>query len=169
MRMLVIKQNTDLQGLSASLMKKDGGEAQPAVLARLAALNPHADLRRLVAGTVILVPDDPALDANNSLAVGGDIFGDLATELTAGLGLAAKRARAASDAASADRTAVTAVLRSAGVKRLVSGDEALKAQIEEAGTRAKLVQAQTDDAVKTIEAMQSLATKAFEQVRGLLR
>ena len=77
MRMIVIKQETDLQGLSARLLsgRLASGKAHSA-LESLQALNPHVDLKKVAAGTVLLVPDSPSFKASASDSVPGNALSD---------------------------------------------------------------------------------------------
>ena len=53
MRIVVVKQDTDLQALKAAV-------ATPGLAEKLARLNPHLDVQKLVPGAVLLLPDDAA-------------------------------------------------------------------------------------------------------------
>ena len=65
MRILVIKQDTDLQALSGRLLSaKLSGDQADSALEALQHLNPHADLKKLRIGTVLLVPEAPGFKAS---------------------------------------------------------------------------------------------------------
>jgi hypothetical protein len=170
MRLIVIKQNTDLQGLGSALLKAGSGAAsQQAALQRVQALNPHADLGKLSAGTVLLVPDSPYVDTGSTRSLGGDAFDGFAADVAAGLAAVAQRIRAAADAVTADRTAVAAVVKTAAVKRLVDSDAVLAKQLADADARSRLELTQAQDGAKAVDAMQKAAAADLARLGPLLR
>ena len=137
MRMIVVKQPSDLQGLADKLIKPGRARANVS-LDTLRALNPHVDFARIDAGTVLLVPDHPDFDGGEASSIGGAAFESLAKDALAGLEAAASRMRAGFDRQDALRKEVNAALRGAAFKRLVEADEALRKQAGEVESRFKV-------------------------------
>src|SRR5690349_16934472 len=128
MRLIVIKQASDLQALSNKLLiKKPGGTA---TLDRLKALNPHVDFNRIEAGTVLLLPDTPDVKADDkdTRSVAGDAFEDFVKETAEGFKSVAERVSRASESLATDRAAANAVLKIAAVRRQIESDPLLKKQ-----------------------------------------
>lgn len=131
MRMLVIKQETDLQALSTRLLsaRLSSGKAESAIES-LRALNPHLDLQKLAAGTVLLVPDTPSFKASASSSVAADVFDGFEQLVRSGLDAAAAKLKAGNEARAAQHADVAAVLKTSTVKRVIESDAELKQQLE---------------------------------------
>jgi hypothetical protein len=129
MRMLVIKQNTDAQALSDQLLKAKISSAQSeSALTQLQALNPHVDLTKLSAGTVLLVPDLPSIKITPTDPVHGQAFADFQKLVGNSLDEAVTSLRVDSRDRAAERSAVTAALKVTAVTRAIGSDATLKAQ-----------------------------------------
>lgn len=167
MRMFVIKEETDLAGLSAKLLRARLPETSAdAAIDRLKALNPHVDFTRLAAGTVLLVPDTPELKKGASTSLGGETFEAFVKEVDTGLRSSSARVKQGFERLSVDRTSVSDVLKTAAVKRLVESDPALKKQLESADAQFK------EDERKERAAQELLKTtqkQAIEELTGLAR
>lgn len=127
MRILVIKKDSELPTLTAA------AAASPALAARLAAANPHVDLKKLEPGTVLLVPDDVAgadTPFGKSGSIAGDAlagFGEFAAEALDG---AARRVKAGAARQAADLAALKTALRGKTVKEALAKDPELARQAE---------------------------------------
>jgi hypothetical protein len=129
MRMLVIKQNTDVQALSDQLLKAKISSAQSeSALTQLQALNPHVDLTKLSAGTVLLVPDLPSIKITPTDPVHGQAFADFQKLVGNSLDEAVTSLRVDSRDRAAERSDVTAALKVTAVTRAIGSDATLKAQ-----------------------------------------
>jgi hypothetical protein len=130
MRMIVIKQDTDLEALKGNLLKaRVAGAQADSALAALQALNPHADLNKLSAGQLLLVPDVPAFKVSVSNSVAGGALDQFRQLVSDGLDKTAASLNAAHAADDAGRADVTAAFNTAGLKRLIDSDATLKQQI----------------------------------------
>ena len=70
MRVVKIEEKADSQSLSALLLKANLSTIQSEkALAALQALNPHVDITKVPAGTVLLVPDTPSFKVSASGAL----------------------------------------------------------------------------------------------------
>jgi len=159
MRLVVIKQPTDLQTLAGTLLRK--GTPQDAVastLDRVKTLNPHVDLARIGAGTVLVLPDAPAIADNAGNSPGSDAFSGFGADVTAGFTAAAWVVSASVDALTANRAAVAAVLKTAAVRRLIDSDPALKQQVDSTAAQFDVEKRQAGDAVKQFESLRKRAT-----------
>lgn len=179
MRLIVIPQPvTDLRTLSASLSAQpEGGRAAPgplteATLAQIRTLNPHVDLLKMDAGTVLLLPDSPELDGADSRMLADEAFQSFATHVNDGLQDVAQRARTSAEARNADRTDVSSLLKIAAVKRQIDSDALLKKQFDAAQDESATVQKQTQEDIRQLEKMQkdtSVELKALGKTLGQLR
>jgi hypothetical protein len=167
--MVVIKQNTNLQALGTRLLSSSlaGGQTDPA-LAALQALNPHVDLNKVTAGTVLLVPDTPNFDASASDPVSGDVIDDFRAMVSEGLAAAATRLKVANEARSVQRADVTAVLKLAAVKKAIEANADLKAEVEEGLKASKDDAQQATEAEKILESATKGALAELTSLANLL-
>lgn len=168
MRLIVIKQPIDLHELSSKLLKIPSA-AGPGALERVRAMNPHVDFRHLAAGTVLLVPDLPGLQPSDGKSIGGDAFDAFAADIEQGLKAAALRVRAGLRRLSADDTAMQAALKTDAVKRALGADPLFKQQLTDTRKRFETAQEQSQDAAKSIEALQKSAAESIAVLGKLLR
>lgn len=152
MRMIVIKQGTDLATLSARLLA--GGTGNEGALQSLQRLNPHVDFRAIEAGTVLLVPDLPGLRAGESTSISGEAFAAFQQQVSGAVEAAVARVRSGYEALAAQRQDVTAVLKSAAVRRVIEADPDLKSQLDAATQVFKQDQQRAKDAETTLQALQ---------------
>ncbi len=168
MRVILIKQASDLQALTTRLVGKKPGSS--ATLDRVKALNPHVDFNRIEAGTVLLLPDasDIKADDKDSRSLAGDAFDDIVRHAEEGLKATAGRVRKAADELAADRAAIAAVIKTAAVKRLIESDPLLKKQLEDAGEASTAAQKNVQEAAKQVQAMQKMVDEELAALRQLL-
>jgi hypothetical protein len=153
MRTLVITKAADRQAILSRVVAGKANAAQTkAALQQLQELNPHLDINNLKAGAVILIPDAPNFSATEGDAVGSGTFEDFQQLVRSGLSDAAERLRSGTAARAADRSDVTAALKSAAFKRLLDSDADLRQQIAEATKSFKDEQAQEDQDDKAVAA-----------------
>ena len=175
MRLIVIEQASDLQALGARLLRKPaGGQAGPQQLSQetleqIRRLNPHADFQRLEAGTVLLLPGTPELkDAADSQPLAGHSFEDFAARTREGLEAVAQRLRGGAESLAAERAGVTAVIKTAAVKRLIESDPLLKKQLDEAGSEFSNAQKQAQEASRQMEIFQTDLDVEFQILRKMV-
>ena len=172
MRLIVIEQASDWTAVSATLLKKPAsgkaGAASDATLEQVKRLNPHVDFQRLEAGTVLLLPDSPELSAKDSQVLADNAFEDFVAHAGEGLQAVAQRMRLGAEALAADRSAVTAVLKIAAVKRQIESDPLLQKQLDEASGEFTDAQKQAQDAVSQVEAMQKEMNAELDALRKML-
>jgi hypothetical protein len=171
MRVIVIKQATDLASLRTMLFKSSNGAtpaAADASIERLQALNPHVDFQRIAAKTVLLLPDDPVMGASGSGTIADDALAEFSANLGAGFKVAAERARVGAEAVAAERAAVTQAMKNPVVAKQIEADPLLREQLARAGdaSAAELKNAQA--AIKQVEAMRKTATEELRVLRELL-
>ena len=153
MRMIVIKQDSDLQALSARLLTAPAaGEKTDSALRSLQALNPHVDLKKVAAGTVLLVPDAPGFNAAASDPVPGSALDEFQQFVRTGLDAAAATLKAGNAHREAQRADVAAVLKTAAVQRIITTDPDLKQQLDEATKATKQDQEQEAKAEQALAA-----------------
>lgn len=155
MRILVAKgSQTTLQGLQATLLKP-ASAANPALaaaaLGKLKLLNPHLDFDRLPEGAVILVPDDPALDAAAGFAASGDAFTQLSQDLTRALDTSSAQIQSRLAQNSAEQKTLVTTLKVAAVARQIAGDPELKQQVTSAAERTRDVAKKGAEDLKALD------------------
>jgi hypothetical protein len=175
MRLIVIKQASDLRTLSAGLLKKPAAsrgsahELSQATLEQVKLLNPHlVDLQHLQAGTVLLLPDSPELSDADSQPLAGTSFDDFVADVSEGFKAVTQGMRISADELAAERSAVNAVLKTAAVKRQIESDPLLKKQLEEAGNQFTDAQKNAQEAASQVEAMQKEMGDEFKALKAML-
>jgi HPt (histidine-containing phosphotransfer) domain-containing protein len=153
MRMIVIKQDTDLQALSGKLLASTPNATGP-TLDRIKALNPHIDLQRIAAGSVLLLPDSPSLNHTETQPVGGDTFNTFTTTVTNGFEASVKGMQTDVSASADNINAVKEALSTPTIKRMVESDASLQQQFDQASKQLTAEQAQAQAAVTQIQALQ---------------
>lgn len=165
MRVTIIKQATNLTGVTAELLK--AGVPAAKALARLKALNPHVDPKRVTVGTVLVLPDLAEMKAGVGEAVGAETFEQFAAEIAAGFKAASGRLRAGAKRRKDERDAVDGAVKTAAVKRVIASDAALRTQLADAERQSKADERQAKEAAKTMETMRDLAAKELQGLRTL--
>jgi hypothetical protein len=173
MRLAVVNRATDLQALGTELLGSSPSGGGSTALARLQALNPHiADLRTIVPGTVVLVPDPPSTSARPptgaSQPVGADTFDALVSAISDGLASAAKRMDSGLAGMKTVQGDVQAAVKTDLVRRAVAADPLLKRQLADASKQIGLDQGQAQVGIAAIKAMQEGATAELALLRRLL-
>lgn len=164
MRVIYLRDDSDLKAVQARL----GGHGGANLRGRLAALNPHVDLNRIGAGTVLLLPDGTGVaDGDADIhAIGAASFAALAGELKASFAQATARARDAAASLGAEREAVAAAFKSDLVQRLARSDAAFRRQIDD------VEQASAADAPRLREAadrIDALGRVALDELAALAK
>lgn len=132
MRVVTVRQATDLKALTGQLLdRRISGARGETAIAQLQAANPHVDFTKLVAGTVLLVPDSASFKASASSSVPGGALDDFQKLVGDSLGQAAARLKTASAARANESAAVTAAVKTAAVKRLLDADADLAKRVEQ--------------------------------------
>ena len=168
MRMMVIKQDTDLDVLKGDLLKaRSSGTQVDSAMAALAALNPHLDLDKLSAGQVVLVPDLPPFKVSVSDPVTATPVDQFRQLVSDSLERAGKSLRAAHAAASSGRADVTTALNTAALKRLVESDAALKQQVADVTKAFRQDQADAQQAETDFGAAAKAALEKLTQLSKL--
>lgn len=167
MRVILIKQASDLQALTNKLLGNKPGAS--ATLDRVKALNPHVDFNRIEAGTVLLLPDAPGLQVNDkdTHSIGSDAFNDFVQHMEEGFKAAAEHVSKAADNLTAERAAIAAVLKTDVVKRQIESDPLLKKQLEDADGELNDEQKKIQGAVKQIEVMKKAAAEELKMLNKL--
>lgn len=162
MRMIMIREATDLEGLRSSLLKRGG---RSATIERLQALNPHVDLQRLAPGTVLLVPDNSDVKTTATRAVGDDVSADFAALVDQSLSQFDDRLRAGAANREIERKEVAAVVKTDAVKRLIEADSALKRQYQLADERLAREKKRDEEVIKQVGEMRQRAAKELDELR----
>jgi hypothetical protein len=168
MRMFVIKQATDLNGVGTQLLRRTSGEGGAGALERLQALNPHVDFRKLSAGTVLLVPDSPEIKPSASRTLGEKPVDALLEDLSHGLKEQAMHVKSAFKSQEDDRAAVASAIKTAAVKRIVESDPQLRDQLKAALQQSNDDRKQAEQTLEQIVGMQELAVGELARLQKLV-
>ena len=168
MRMIVIKQATDLQQISSRLAGKSGAES---ALATLKTFNPHlADVKKIEAGAVIFVPESPSFKTAESDSVEGDAFDDLAQQLQTSVNAASDQVQQGWSALIAEEKDVSAAFKLiTSAKRAADVDAALKAQIDAATQLFKQDQTTAKSVGDSLSAMETEVEAELAEIAKLMR
>ncbi len=167
MRIFVIKQDTDLKGLSESLLKR-ADKPNAASLERLRVLNPHLDENKVVAGTVVLVPDTPEINTGKAEPVASSGLELLERELSTALAATGKRLREALSRREAQDKEMAKTIKSAALTRLAADDSELRRRFEETSQQATANAKQAKQASADYDAMQESFVTQLSTLRKLL-
>lgn len=165
MRIIVIKQATDLQALGARFA--GNASARESGLEQLQRLNPHVDFRRIEPGTVLLVPD-AGVKKGESISVGGQAFEAFREQVQSSLGAAAVQVRQGHQVLADQRQAFSALTKTAAVKRLLDADPDLKPQLAAATAVFKKDQQDAKDAEALLKDLQEGALAELDALGKLL-
>jgi len=169
MRVITIEEKADSKSLSARLLKANLSTIQSEkALAALQALNPHVDITKVPAGTVLLVPDLPSFKVSASDSVLGDALGEFQQIVRTALEQAAANLKASTAARAAERADVAAVLESAALKRVIKSDSELKQQVADA-SKALKEEEQAGQAEETLARASKAALAKIAELRKHLR
>lgn len=166
MRMIVIKQSTDLQALGARLL--GAGGASESALQSLQRLNPHVDFNRIEPGTVLLVTEQPGLREGESASVGGEAFEAFSEQVRAVLEATASRVRSGHEARLAQQKDVAAVLKSPALKKLLESDPDLKKELDAALQVFKDDQRAAKESEKLLKTLQDQSAAELASLTQLL-
>jgi hypothetical protein len=154
MRMLVIDEETDLRTLRTRLV--DGRVAEDraeAALRNLQALNPHVDLARLPAGTVLLVPESNEFKPSASDSPGESSRDELRDIVRSGFQELSARLKSGNEGQNAEAEATTAIAKSRSVKKILEADPELDEQVRAALVRFKEERSEAEEAERALETM----------------
>jgi hypothetical protein len=168
-RTFVVKTDMDIKSLSGSLLdaRFSGAQAE-AALQQLKLFNPHADLAKLRAGTVLFVPDTPGFKATAGTTTQTTPLQDFGALLAGALGDAARSTKAGNAARAAERADVAAILKSAAFKRIVGTDKDLAKQADDAQKAIASEEADDKQAEETVAAMSKAAAAALAGIGKLV-
>jgi hypothetical protein len=169
MRMLTIRNDTDLQQLTRLLLDARLSSARSdAALDALQAVNPHVDLKKLRAGTVLFVPETSGFKASASVSVQGNALADFQQMVRNVLGQAAEKLKVGNATRAGERDAVAAVIGTAAVKRILDSDAELMKQVTEETKASEEDQKQADQVEQTLAAAGRAVLAKLSELSKLL-
>jgi LysM repeat protein len=166
MRMIVIEKASDLKALQAQLLAN--ADDKEATLQQLQRLNPHVDFQRIEPGTVLLVPDRPGIAKDATTPVTADAADEFSKQVGAALDAADTRVRQGYQTLAAQRQEVTAVIKTAAVKRLLESDPDLSRQLDAAAKVFKDDQQRAKDAEATLKTLREGGKAELDTLAKLL-
>jgi hypothetical protein len=154
-RVVVIKQETDVETLRSTLLSARVSDAQAAsAMEDFRTLNPHvAELTSLKPGTIVLVPDSPRFKASASASVAADPTDDLQKLVSASISAAAHRVTAANAARAEERAELANAQKLSAVKKAAENDPQLREQLADAAKASKAAQQENAQAEKALDLM----------------
>ena len=171
MRVIVVNSRADAQTVASRLARERAGRP----VDEIEKLNPHVDFTRIEPGTVILVPDrrSPPAEAaeeddDKDRSIQGRAFDDLREQTTNAFEGGSERIRRGYEALASETKEVSALLKSAPVKRAMESDPELKSQVEEAAAVFKQDAADAKAAEQTLKSMKDLMEKELDAIAKLL-
>jgi hypothetical protein len=169
LRTFIVKTDTDIKSLSSTLLdaRFRGAQADAAV-ERLKSLNPHADLKKLGAGTVLFVPDSPGFKASAGTSVQATPLEDFRIILSGALSDAARDVKSGNAARATERADVSAILKSAVFKRIVGTDKDVAQQADDAQKAMASEEADDKQAEETLATMNKAALAALAGIGKLV-
>jgi hypothetical protein len=166
MRIFITDKESDLSALAAGLARN--ARAAGSTLERVAALNPHlADMARIPAGSVLLLPEEE-LRAGAGTVAGGSTLGELGESVGAGIRAAATRVNARFETAVEDHNAVRDALKTAAGKRLLEADPLFAKRIAAAEAQFKVEQKEAAENKARFSEIQKSAQSEFARLQKLL-
>jgi hypothetical protein len=166
LRTITVQSDTTLQALSPTLIDARFSVTQAdAAMAQIQALNPHADPQKIKAGTVLFVPDAPAVKTSAGTVPQSQPLDDFRTLLSGALNNAASSLKAGNAQRATDRTALLAALKTDAFTKVVGSDATLAQQVT-AAQQSIAAEATTDaQAETTLAGMSKAALAALAQLR----
>jgi hypothetical protein len=160
MKFVTIKSETSLADLSREVFEIKGAKAAAAAKRAQAALreaNPHlADVNKVPAGTLVIVPDVPGTKEAPAQSV-GDVSAEMITRLRSALAAAKKMIEESAESQLQDAEATLSLAKDAELGRLAKQTPELKERmsrmIEQAKTQSKQV---AEDKKTQLEAVKQL-------------
>jgi hypothetical protein len=170
MRAIFFENAASLQDVEAKVL--DRRSADPAAsLKRIKELNPHVDLNRLKAGTVLILPTEPGIKSSGKDVdhFGGEALREFAAAVAAGFEEAAARVRKTADAAASNQKAVAESLKGKIVKRQFDSDIILRKQIDAAGAAMADRQKAVKEATLNVDALAKFFAEEVAAMNKVLR
>ena len=166
MRMIVIKQGTDMQALALRVL--GSGAAREGAVQGLQRLNPHIDFNRIEPGSVVLVPDQPGAREGESASVSGEAFAAFSEQAKAAVDGAVARVRSGHEARLAEQKDVATVLKAPTLKRLLEADPDLKKELDAALQGFKDDQQAAKESERSMKILQDQVTAELAALGKLL-
>lgn len=170
LRTFVVKEDMDLQALSHHLLDaRFRGDQADFALDVLKRFNPHADLTKLTAGTLLLVPDTAGFKSSATTSVSTAVFDDFQKCVASALDEAADKLKSGNQTRAADRAGVSAFIKSAVFRRIVASDEQLKEQADEAAGAMAKEEERDKQAAESFDATIKSTIAALTQFAKIIR
>lgn len=167
MRFIVVNEASDVNSLSARIVKKGQRQLSAATLAQLKTLNPHVEFDHIGAGAVLLLPAAADLDETAGQPLGGNALHDSIVDTAQGFHTVLERMHAASALAANEQAAVDAVVNSAPLNGVIANDKRLQAQLDGVKQRFVADERARKEAIMDVDAMQTAVQAELDAFRRL--
>jgi hypothetical protein len=167
-RTFVVKKDSDLRSLSSALLDaRFRGPQADGAMERLKALNPHADLDKVPAGTVLFVPDSPGFKPSVGTSAQSGPIDEFRSLVSSALNDASARLRSGNAARASERSDVAAALKSAAFKRVAGDDKDVAQQASDAQKAMATEESEDKQAEETFEAASKAVLASLAQLGKL--
>ena len=166
MRTVIVDEASDLEALKTRLVGSRTLSA--ANVEKIRSFNPHVDLDRIPAGTVLLIPELPGLRARASSPLPGDAVTTLGETLLAAVDAARERVSRGFAGLQTEANEVSAAMRSPAFRRALEGDPELRAQVEAAAEVTRRDRERASAADEILGALRDEARDELEAIAKLL-
>ena len=168
LRTFTVEQDTNLKTLRSTLLDaRFGGAQADTAAAQLRALNPHADLDKLKAGTVIFIPDLPQFKPSAAISTQATLVDDFSKLVSDALQSTREQIRLANAERASERRSVGAALKGAALKKIIGSDKDAAAQVEAAQKGMADEDKQDRQTEEAFAAMSKAALEALAQMSKL--
>jgi hypothetical protein len=169
LRTFIVKQDTNFKSLGGALLDaRFGGAQADAAAAQLRALNPHADLDKLKAGTVIFVPDLPQFKPSAATSTQAGLVDDFQKLVAEALDTTAQKIKLASAERATERAEVGAVLKGAALRKIIGADKDVALQVDGAQKAMANEEKQDKQSQESFATMSKAALEALAQISKLV-
>ena len=170
MHVVRFKEAASLQDLTSKLVDRRVGDPA-ATMKRVKELNPHVDFKRIKAGTVLILPDEPGIkqSAKDAGESGKGALGDVASIVYGGLDRARHGTATALETAAAERAEVASALKTGIAKRQLESDPGLRKQLEASSAKAEARQKALKEAAGNVDLLRKSFAEELKAMEKLLR
>ena len=170
-RTFTVESDTDPKALRAAVLDGRIGEDRAATaLAQIAELNPHiGESTRIAAGTVLFLPDAPAIKDSAGGSVSTPPWEDFKRQFGGAVERTVRSAEARVEARSAQRTELKTLLGRAEVKRALGADKELTQQAKETARVIDAQEKEDREAAARLAATAEAAKAMLDRLTGLIR
>jgi hypothetical protein len=169
LRTFLVKEDTDFKSLSSTLLDaRFGGAQADAAAKQLRALNPHADLDRLKAGTVIFIPDLPQFKTSAATSAQAGLVKEFQELVSEGLNDTAREVEQGNAARVTERAELGAILKGDALRKIAASNKEVAQRVSDAQKAMTNEEEQDKQAQEDLAAISKAAIAALAQISKLI-